>query len=160
MRSPTISVVLFGSLTICPCLLAQQPTSKATAELNRQLTAALTPLQTLSQPQMDAVAALVLTSRAGYDIDDYCPPLRKFQPLEKTRCLGEIATYASAVKECKKPTPTWKTCPKVLEAEAAWASCEFRDLRALVSRIKPLIPPGTPTPSPGPGPDPTPRRNR
>lgn len=102
--------------------------SQQGSRLPRDVATALDPLKTLTAVQTQAVAALVLADRAGFDVADYCPPIRQFAAPERFRCEGAIVSYASAVKECKKANPTWKDCPKVLAADAAWATCEAAHL--------------------------------
>ena len=123
---------------------SQPPTIHETTELRRDLSRAFEPLKALNDQQMAAVAGLVLASRAGLPVDEYCPPLRKIDVPERAPCLGAMMSYASAVRGCKKAEPTWKECPKVREAEANWVACstaylmtQLRDLKLVDYRPKP-----------------------
>jgi len=150
---PVIRVLRFLGLLLSALALplasgkSQQQFSRD-ADARRQIDSALAPLRTLSPVQMHAAAALVVASRAGFEVEQYCPPLKQFAAPERVRCLGEISTYATEVKKCKKANPTWKDCPKVIEAEAAWGTCESAYVRRLVQEIRRL---GPPQPGPGPG---------
>jgi hypothetical protein len=101
----------------------------------RRLEKALKPLETLNQSQMIAVTALILAERSGFIIDQYCPPLKQFTPPPRMACSGEMVSYASAVRDCKKPSPTWKDCPKALEAEAQWSACTTKHLVGALDRL-------------------------
>lgn len=125
-----ICLISAGSLNAQPPAMRDQP------EARRELAKALEPLKTLNDRQMAAVAGLVLASRAGLSIAEFCPPLKKFAAPEKWPCLGAMASYASAARDCKKAEPTWRECPKVREAEAAWAACEVAFLMENLRELK------------------------
>ena len=101
----------------------------------RRLEKTLKPLETLNQAQTKAVTALILAERSGYAIEQYCPPLKQFTPPPRMACFDEMFSYASAVRDCKKPNPTWKDCPMALEAEAQWSACSTKHLVGALDRL-------------------------
>jgi len=131
-------------------LHAQPPAMRDQPEAQRELGKAMEPLKTLNDRQMAAVAGLVLASRAGFSVEEYCPPLKKFTAPDKRPCLGDMASYASEARKCKKSDPTWKECPKVREAEAAWTACEVAFLMENLRELK--LTDFRPTPGPQPKP--------
>src|SRR4051812_34836109 len=141
-------------LALCLILGAvqAQPRINDQSAARAELAKALAPLNSLTDQQRTAVAALVLAYHAGMPVEDYCPPLKQFAGRERTACQASIVGYASAVRECKKANPQ-RDCPKVLEAEANWATCEFG---ALGQKLKALNVVRQWPPNPGPGPDPAP----
>lgn len=122
-----MSLVLF-----CTSALPEQVSAEPNLDVIRKEVAstfakAFRPLKTLTPEQMNAVAGLILAARAGYEIDDFVPPWRSWMPPERWPCLSEMNSYASVARSCKPTEWSWKKCPKVLEAEAAWASCEHNN---------------------------------
>ena len=148
------STALFRSVLVVSALVsysiagAQVVAMKDYAAAQRQLDQELAPLKGLNEKETRAVAALVLASRVGFDVTDYCPPLRQFDVPERVPCLGAIAAYASAEKECKVANPTPTQCPKLFEAEANWMSCDMRRLESLLRDIKTIRPGPWPKPRP------------
>ena len=131
MRYICVVTVMTAAISCTSQSLAQSPGGAEAIQLQRDLGSALAPLKTLNEKQMSAVAGLVRANQLGIDIIDFCPPLRHFSAPKPTRCFDQVVSYASASRECKKAKPTWKDCPKLLEAEAAWASCEFANFHLL-----------------------------
>ncbi len=115
---------------------AQVPDAMKYAAAQRELDRALTPLKSLDDQQTRAVAALVLASRSGFDVTDYCPPLRHFDFEEPVPCLGAMAAYARAEKDCKVANPTQRQCPRLYEAEANWLACDMRRLEGVLADIR------------------------
>jgi len=131
MTNIFLVIALIAAIASTPQSLAQSPSSAEVMQLQRDLDSALAPLKTLNEKQMLAVAGLVRATQLDIDIIEYCPPLRQFDVPKPIRCFDQVVSYAFASKECKKARPTWKDCPKLLEAEAAWASCEFSNFQLL-----------------------------
>ena len=131
MRNICLVTLMSAAIACASQSLAQSPAGAEVVQLQQDLNSALAPLKTLNEKQMAAVAGLVRASQLGFDITDYCPPLRQFSGPKPVRCYDQVMSYASASRECKKAKPTWRDCPKLLEAEGAWASCEFANFRLL-----------------------------
>jgi hypothetical protein len=138
-------------LAVLPCVFAASAAelprdpSEAVAQRLGKLTTAL---RDLKPEQIRAVAGLVLADRAGVPIEQYCPPLKQFSAA-RMPCLSEMASYARATKDCKKADPTWRECPKVVEAEAAWGTCSMKEAMANLDRLAgmPIGPRPIPTPT-------------
>jgi hypothetical protein len=121
-------------------LRAQISRSPEYAAARRELDKELAPLKALDAGEMRAVAALVLASRAGLDVVDYCPPLRHLDFPERIPCLGAMASYVAAEKECKTPNPTPRSCPKLFEAEGNWLACDLKHLQGVLRDLKGIAP--------------------
>jgi hypothetical protein len=117
--------ILLLTLAIIAVSANAQPTVRDQATYRPELDKAFASLRGLNEQQMKAVAGLVLAAKANIDVVDYCPPLKQFTR-ERWPCEGAMISYARARADCKKDDPTWKECPKVLEADANWAACETK----------------------------------
>jgi len=131
MKNVCFVTVVAAVIVLASAVFAQSPGSAETVQMKSDLDAAFNSLNTLNDRQKAAVAGIVRASQFGIDISDYCPPLRKFNFPKPVPCFDQMASFASASRECKKARPTWKECPKFLEAEAAWSSCEFANFSVL-----------------------------
>jgi hypothetical protein len=138
LRSSLRSFAVVVAILCCGTGKANAQASDAMkyAAAQRELNRALAPLKSLDEQQTRAVATLVMASRAGFDVTDYCPPLRHFDFAESVPCLGAMAAYARAEKDCKVANPTPGQCPRLYEAEANWLACDMRRLEGLLSDIR------------------------
>lgn len=129
----TVLVALTTLLVVVGRSLAGGIDPNEVPQLKGDIGAALAPLKSLNPEQMSAVAALVVASRAGLDVSEYCPPLGKFPfrefSFERHACFGEEVGLARAWKECKGKKE--KDCPDLIEADGQLAQCQRNQIQQL-----------------------------